>query len=440
MKLGLVGHRRSIEKIKQVIDRSFSNIEAIEIEFVDIDQIPTLAMYLKSQEKFLDAIVFTGHLPYQYMNKAMISKIPWGYIERNYSQLTRALLKASYVCKYDILNISIDSYNMSFVEKVYRDIGITADLDCVYALESFDLNSDLLNVIKVFHLENYVLNNVSVCITGISGIYEFLVDKDIPCLMIEPTDDLIKETIQTVSYKYKTLISEERHLVALAIEIDSSNEFSVINENEYQLMLNKMKVTEEVYKFAQRIQAAVVETGLKRYLLFSTKNILDNETKNMKEISILQAVAAKTAYTVSLGIGYGVTAREAVYNANLGMIRSFKSGGNKAYIVEKGKFIGPIAGGGRLNSDQNEIIDSTFQKIANETGLSVNRIFSIHCLIEQYKKDCFTSKELAEYLNITSRSVNRIINRLAAHNYAQEAGKRVIAKAGRPSRIIRFNI
>ena len=437
MKLGLVGHKKSIQKIKNVIDKSFSNINTIDIDFVDVDQIPTLVAYLKSLERNLDGIMFTGNIPYEYMNKAMISKTPWVYIERTHSQLTRALLKASYVYKYDILNVSIDSYDTKLVNSVYHDIGILNNLSHVYSLDNIKIDSDLLNRLKSFHVENYVLNNVTFCMTGITSIYEFLVDKKIPCVLIEATDSLIKETVQTIIYKHKTKISQERHIVALSVEIDSQNEFSVINENEYQVMLNKMKVTEEIYKFAQKIQAAVVELGFKGYLLFSTKNILENETNELKKIDLLKDVGKNTNYTISLGIGYGVTAREAKYNANLGMIRAFKTGGNKAYVVENGKYLGPIYYEKNTNK-QYEIIDSNYRKIADETGLSVNKIFSLCCIVEQHKKDYFTSSELADYLNLSNRSVNRIINKLEVNNYAKIIGKRVVSKAGRPSRIIKL--
>lgn len=286
MKLGLVGHRRSIEHVRRVIDHSFSNIEIQAIEFVDVTEVPTLVVYLKAQEKYLDGLIFTGQIPYEYMNKAMISKKPWGYLARNHSQLTRALFKANYVFKYDILHVSIDSFNRNLVEEVYRDIGITAELENVHALASLEMTADLLNVLKAFHTDNYFNNKVSVCITTITSIFEYLSEKNIPCILAEPTDNLIKDTIQTLLYKYKTSISEDRHIVALAIEIDSSDEFSLIDENEYHVMLTQMKVTEEVYKFAQKIQAAVVELGFKGYLLFSTKNILDNETNILKTLEM----------------------------------------------------------------------------------------------------------------------------------------------------------
>lgn len=58
--------------------------------------------------------------------------------------------------------------------------------------------------------------------------------------------------------------------------------------------------------------------------------------------------------------------------------------------------------------------------------------------MEQMHKDYFTTKELADEFGNSHRSMNRIIEKLELAGYVEVAGKKVVQKAGRPSRIIKL--
>jgi len=437
IKLGVVGHRRSIKQIKKIIYEKFDDIEVIEIRFEEYYQSDNLVKYIKVQEPHLDGILFTGKIPYEIINNKMISTKPWTYIKRENNQLIRTLLEAKLLYKFDVQNISIDSYSKESIDNIYKELNIKKNEYKAYVSDTNILDNNLLEILKKFHSTNYYKNNVSVCITGISSIYEYLCENKIPSIMIEPTTDTIVGAVQHFRLKHEFGKVKDRQIVVISIEIDLPNEYSLINENEYQLMLNKMKVSEEIYLFAQKIQAAVVEIGFRGYLLFSTKKILEIETDNMNNLKILENVSSNTSNTISIGIGYGVTAREAKYNANKGMLKAKNNGGNKGYLVFNNKVIGPITG--KKDSTTHKI-DETYLNIAQTCELSVNIIYKLHSIIEQNKKNTFTSRELSEELNLSMRSVNRIINKLELNNYAEIIGKKIISKAGRPSRIIRLNL
>ena len=202
-----------------------------------------------------------------------------------------------------------------------------------------------------------------------------------------------------------------------------------------------MKVSEQVYLFAQRIQAAVIETGDKNYLLFTTTQLLENETNNLKSIELLHAIQNNTSSTVSVGIGYGQTANEAKSGANRGMQHASKKGGNLAFIVYEGKkIIGPLASIAQNKEKPNLVIDERFLRISEKIGVSINTVFKLHCIAEQYGKNDFTIKELAPLFGVTSRTMNRIIEKFESHGYTNIIGKRVIGSSGRPSRIIQLNL
>ena len=196
-----------------------------------------------------------------------------------------------------------------------------------------------------------------------------------------------------------------------------------------------------MYLFAQRIQAAVIETEGNKYLLFTTMQLLDNETNSFKNLDLLYAVQANTNSTISVGIGYGQTANAAKLGANRGMLQASKKGGNMAFIVyDDKKIIGPLASVAPNKESKNPVIDEKFLRIAQTVGISVNTAFKLHCVTSQTGRNEFTVKELAPLFGVTDRTMNRIIEKFVAAGYCKLIGKRILGKAGRPTRIIQLSL
>jgi hypothetical protein len=298
---------------------------------------------------------------------------------------------------------------------------------------------NFLEDINSFHEYNFLHNGVSVCITGLSEVYEYLSSRNIPCLALDPTKQSIEEAFSYFESKQKVSAEESRQIVVLALDRDLPDEHALIKENEYQLALESMKISEEVYLFSQRIQAAVVEKEIGKYLLFTTKYLLELETDDLQKLNIITHQNIFRFGTLSIGIGYGETAREAKYNAYLGLIKAKKQGGNRAYKVENNKYIGPIIPR-TTSEDTLPNIDGPFQTVASETGLSINSIIKLQTIIDQQRNNSYTPKELAKLYGVSTRSMNRILERLLDAKYARIIGCNMRTKTGRPSRIIRLSL
>jgi hypothetical protein len=237
--------------------------------------------------------------------------------------------------------------------------------------------------------------------------------------------------------RYKLERSSE--IVVLAIERDLPDEHALIKENEYQLSLESMKISEEIYLFSQRVQAAVVEREIGKFMLFTTKYLFETETEQLQKINILTRQNAMRFSTLSIGIGYGETAREAKFNANLGLLKAKKQGGNQAYKVERNQYFGPIIPTSAQGSQASDQIDGYFQKIASETGISLNSILKLQAIIDRNKSNTYTPLELANQFGVSLRSMNRLLEKLIDARYARIIGCNMQSAAGRPSRVIRLN-
>ena len=437
-RIGIVGHTDNIQRIQRVIDKSFPNIDGYAIKTNEMSHIQTTVTYLKEHINDFDGIIFTGKILYDIMNHNMHSQNPWVYIENDESQLQRILLEASLKHHMDITQISIDSYSEDTVISIYEDFGLSYGQYSAYVSKLDIFSETLIDDLFRFHKNNYLVHPSLISITGISSVYGMLQVHQIPSLLLTPNENSIKNRLYDLLEKIKLENLSISQIVVISIEIDVTNEYDLISENEYSIMLQKSKITEEVYKFTQRIQAAVIETE-KNYLLFTTKQIVEYETKNLGELSILSSIKNKSNNTVSVGIGFGITAREAKANAVIGKNKALKMGGNQCFVVYDRNRMERITPFDKANSNISPL-DLSFKDVSEKSGVSINNIYQLKCIMDIYKKSTFTSLELSEEFGNSLRSMNRIIERLEQAGYIEMVGKKIVGKAGRPSRILKLLI
>lgn len=436
-KIAVVGHKRTVKIVRKVIATYYKNIQMAEVDFIETMDVERVCETLKNLENEVDGVLFTGRIPYDLLNATMVSHTPWVYIDQNYSQLQRTLLEGVYHYGYDIKNASIDSYTEEVVYNAYKEIQLPKTSLQVQISTHDIFEPSFLEKLLNFHRENIEMKRASFCLTGVSSIYETLEKEGLPCLWLRPTVDTIKNTIERLKLRQRHRISAEREIVVLSVEPDLRDEYELASENEYQLRLQKNKLAEAITLFAQKIQAAIVETGSRGYLLFSTKNIVEMETNEFKTISLLDDVKRKTGTTVSLGIGFGTTAREAKFHALKGMYRARKYGGHQAYVVTEKRYIGPIK---PLNIDvESELaIEASLMVIADRTGISLNTIFKLHCIVAENTRNRFTPKELSDLLGNSVRSTNRLLEKLESAQLIEITGRQIVGSAGRPSRVFKI--
>lgn len=436
--IAVVGHVRTIEIVKGVLETYYKEIGVTEVELNNSQEIQGVSDQLRRLEDTVDGLVFTGKIPYKLMNSAMFSHKPWVYIDQNYSQLQRTLLEGLLHHHYDIKRASIDSYEEAVVYNAYKEIQLLKK-ELALKVANHDIyQPDFLDQLQTFHRENVKQGISSFCLTGISTIYEALTRDKIPCLWIRPTVDTIKNTIERLKLRQASKISAEREIVVLSVEADLTDEYVLTSENEYQLRLQRNQLSEIVTLFAQKIQGAIVEVDQRGFLIFSTRNILEMETKGLKEVTLLEEIYHKGMGTVSIGIGFGTTAREAKYNAFQGMYRARKHGGHQAYIVSESSFIGHIKPTKKIEGLEQGLLEDSLRDIAERSGISLNTIFKLHCIIAENPRNRFTPKELSSLLDTSTRSTNRLLEKLEAHRLIEMTGRQIVGSAGRPSRVFKI--
>lgn len=453
MKVGFVTVEELVEKTEDIISEEFNFIDLTCIVYNSHKEIPQL---VKEEQNKYNALMFAGSLPYAYAKSIVKPMVQWEFIPLQGNSLLSALLNAAH-SGYNIQKISTE-FISSYIIDVYNEVGIDLVNLCAISdnkdllkneilfLDNNPLEGEILvsdNSLNekayLFHRENYKNKTVDFCITGLKYVNEKLNNDKIPNLMVYPTKEDIIKAFLNMHLKYKANTSQNSQIVVLAVRIDIPDEYSVNINDEYGYILEREKITEQVYLFAHKIQAAVVQTSPQDYLLFSTKKILELETNNFSKIELFSYVRKKTMKSLVMGIGYGETAMEAKYNSFIGVEKAKKAGKNIAYVIYgDGSIYGPIDHSSK-NTSKSYKIDERLLNIAEKSEVSINTIFKLYRIMERLKKDCFTSKELAEHYGMSVRNMNRLLIKLEDAGFAEVVGKRMMRNTGRPSRIIKIN-
>lgn len=442
MKIALIAPSIISNKVKEIA-QEFDDIELLDLQYNDYKDSVDI---IKNCKENYDAIVFGGKSAYSYSQHYLEENCIWDYFPRHVLSFSSALLNASFL-GYDLTCISCDTFSESLIREAYAELPFNYNKVSVSLIPDEQLtiqdeirqekyNQDVLN----FHKKNYEKNKKTCIISALHTVQKKLNEQGITCFTAYPTRSVIRDTLSKLYLKYQAKQNQKSKIIVLSIEIDLPSEYYIISAEEYNYAHKKMPVVEMIYKFAQDIKAAVVEASYNTFLLFSTKSMLETKTDNFEKISLLDEIDKNSLHVLSIGIGYGSTAQDAKYNANLGMIKAKQHSKNTAYVIYEDKKIkGPITPTYTNKKPENSLIDKKLYLISDTSGVNINTVFKLYNIVNKYQKNHFTSKELADECNLSTRSINEIINKLEPYGYCQIVGKKYTSNTGRPSRIVQFN-
>lgn len=82
--------------------------------------------------------------------------------------------------------------------------------------------------------------------------------------------------------------------------------------------------------------------------------------------------------------------------------------------------------------ESNDIEDNHFQDLAERSGQSPLKIYKLYSIIEKDKKNTFTAVELSTKMDMSVRSINRLLKNLEESGLARIVSKKATGGKGRP--------
>lgn len=434
MKILYVGPSMITDKLQLV---SRNNFPSLETEYIKYDKYVEVSALLEEYRGKADAILFAGKTPFKFFERTRKDFMLCDYLPRHETTLYRVLLEITYFLKYDISGLSLDTFDKKMLRRLYKELGIEFREEQMFFAEQKFLEENYVDYVIDFHRNNFRNNKVCCCITGLEEAYYILKKEGLPVVLASPSEDVMIQGIKSIMMRCIAQKNSENQIVVVTVKLNMPSEYSLMKDDEYAYLSQRIKVLDKLYHFSSRIDGVLVEQDRSEFMIFTTKKIIELETKNYRDIYLLDMLREVSVINTYIGIGYGKTANEAKFNSYESIKLAQRHGNQAAYVVfENRETLGPfepIMSGKKANN-----FDERFYQIAKETGLSANTVYTIFSNITKEGKNEYTSKELADICRVSIRTMDRIVLRLTDAGYCQVVGEKLMSKYGRPSRILRF--
>lgn len=430
MRIGFVLPEEILDEIISFAKSEFPQITPIPISYKSISELPPL---LQGMQRRVDVMLFLGNTARRYAEKTVLHRGEWLTIPRSSSALLRILFRA--VVKGYKMRIATDLDNKEFFRIALHETGLSKEDFSVEIIPFFPYNEGLLlrDANKMEKL--YRDGKVDFCITIFYKVRDILKERNVPVYILQPSYDDIHQGLQRLLLSHELGLYKDNQ-VAIAIHIDPlKNELP--DHSDYHITLERLQVRKEIHRFAHLLKGASIEQPPEGHYIFTSPAMLETVTDHFNRFPLLETINETTAFTLSVGIGYGENLEQAKYNAGSAMQRAIRQGGNKAYLIGKELSIKvPMINATEDSHKEERPIDEQFLYLSQKSGLSQRIIMKLFHACRDSGKQRFTSQELAGHIGVSPRTMNRIIAKLIDHHLAQDVGRHSTEKTGRPSRII----
>lgn len=428
MKIGLIGPLDSGEKIASIMAKNFPNLTP---QIYEVSKSEDAYLEIEKSERECDGLIFTGLGFYNSAIQKTDVSLPHVYVPFMTSSIMKALWELYNRfpdCKYISMDVVEDN---SEVDDILEELNLN-DLD----IEVMEYNhlipeNDYLD----FHLNAHKNHEDCVTITGFGWVSEQVKSMGYPCIRLYSTKSVIRTTISDLLNKINVVRIKDANL---AVQILYTEEQE--NISQYRKLEISSSIQSNLIGYLKEIQGSIFNLNWNKYLIFSTKGAVENK-HNLIKLKNLLDYMKKEGIKVYIGTGLGMTAYESETNADKALEAAINYGDSSIFKVEEDRIEGPI-----LQEDELSfrfIMDNEeLNKMAEKIDLSPIYIHKINSIKEKHNINTFTSDDLANYLDVSIRTANRIIKKILDNNCGKEVGLETNKTVGRPKKIIEidFNI
>ncbi|MGL4732591.1 MAG: hypothetical protein ACRCWN_02775 [Fusobacteriaceae bacterium] len=424
-KIAVIGPKSSGIRVEKIISEKYKSLIA---KVYPVEKIQDAYKVMELAEQECQGFVFTGIGVYLRIKEQLSIIKPHVYIPYLSSSITKALweLKQKFPKRK---KVTIDTIQEEDLKDILEELSID---DLEFHVTEYNSEKTEEEILK-FHMDLHSQFENLVSIAGFSWVYEELEKKGCQCIRLYATNSTIQDKIKELEYELKVKNEKESKISIQLLEIEGKER----NENSYRWLEINSTVESLIIPYLKEIKGAIFNSGWNRFTIFSTLGAVSNNENICLLKNILSDLERKNI-KVSVGNGIGKSALESEINAKKALEMAKKHEGNCIFQINNGKVNGPILDEKELNYtlylDEREL-----NKISLSTNISVIHLKKIKSVMSKEKKLDFDSEELAFYLNVTTRSTNRIMKKLIDSGYGKEKENNIYTGSGRPKKKIEIS-
>jgi len=375
-----------------------------------------------------DVIFFSGELGYSYILSHIGSiQVPCAFVSYEEKHILSILL--NFVIRYP--NIPLNRIYIDFLTPVNDFMNLKQYLAPGYMPYVFENPVYNYQTLKERAEELWKSGKIDMMLTRTTNQLEVLNKLKIPYIHFLPSEQMVRDSIRsaidTIRLKQRRQASKLVTLVKLIYPeniMSQDREYLEITLHKYLLDFRK----EYQYEFAVRSVSNRFELDMDS----------DNYKKCFEQLKELIAyLTQKGNLEFRLGSGFGNSFGESHYQAEQALQEAIRYGKNDGFIVhgEDNVLTGPLSLTRSLNYSYSNTKALTYSQ---ENGINESNLLKIVGLFQMDKDVVITAASLSQWLNITSRSCNRILQQLLDSGLIEEIESQKQEGKGRPTRQYRF--
>jgi len=428
MKIGVVGTSDSVDKIINVVNEYYPNINVSGYKKEKVEEVCEILDKCLSEN---DGVLFTGCAVLGEALKHCVINKPYEAVMR----MDSSIIKAFWDIKNDgkpIERISIDVVDEMLVKEVEKEFGIK--INNLYVIP-YDANMAEEEYTRR-HMELWKQGKVDIVISALGAVYNELKANNLPVYRLNITTPLVKSSMQSLVNRITTDQIKANQIAIQVLRIKNLKQSMV---SQYDSLIKKNTVEKELIGYVKEVQGSFFQLGMDKYIIFSTRRTLE-DSKTLNYFQKIIKDFHKQGIVLYSGLGFGNTGWDAEYNAQNALELSEKLPQASLYIIdEKSQIRGPISGENEIEYES-YVYDKRMNEIAKQIGISNTYLSKILSIMKKKNESVLSADILGQYLDITERSARRILDKFVVAGYGEEVTTTVGKGIGRPKKIIKINI
>ena len=397
IKLAILTPKNSSEKIKN----SLKEITC-EIKYIFYNNLYDLEeLYLKNAQKY-DGIITSGPIGYEIIKNSVELFTPLYHFDISKGDLYKYLfniLKEN--PKIDFSRVYIDFISPEKKEYWFKDIFKKEEEPIFYQI-NFS-NKNLYETLKNNYINLKKEKKIDIVLTRISNMVNFLKSEKISFDFLFPSEENIKNTVLEVIKDIKILKSEKKQIIFGKLLFDKIY----------------IDIEEEIHSISKNCIIKILDKNIEILMLYEDF-INSNIALNLKK---------KFRNNFFSGWGKGNNINEARHNAEKSYIKNKETNTEVIYLVSTNSET--------ILSEINAKKKKNIKIIEKLKKLNITKQNS-EKLIELFKnQEKVSCANLADYLNISERTANRLLLKLEENSLA--ISNLIKINRGRPKKIYTFS-
>ncbi|MFM1654194.1 hypothetical protein ACI7RC_19140 [Brevibacillus sp. B_LB10_24] len=289
------------------------------------------------------------------------------------------------------------------------------------------------------HEQHFLAGHSKYAITCLTSVANELALRSVPVKRVVPTYSSIQSALQIVYAKVENLVQSQSQMAVILLkwrlpDRRPKNRFSAYRAN--------LKLQESIIDFCESWEASLTFSTDNQAIIYTTMSVVKEITNNFRYFPLIQSLGEQTGNKVFAGIGIGMDALKAEYNAEQAIQFTDAKANPCAYVMfTDGQLLGPL-----LQSDRMPLKFSTsadhpaLLKLAEQTNLSAVTLTRLLSLQSHHPRADISVHHVAKAFDISLRSARRLLRQIETSGLARVVGEEQPPGRGRPRQLYRLSL